>query len=258
MTGIINLSLVPLRVSDSESSEMSSQLLFGEKVRIIEDKDKWFKIQNLADNYCGWVDKKMIHILTTEVEENISNLHGYYVSIPLLECIKTVSNEKMFLPGGSIIYNLLDGKFSIANEEFQIKITQNVNCTEISDQTIVELAKQYLNSPYLWGGKSLMGIDCSGLVQVVFSMIGKIIPRDASQQVDNGTVVDFLSEVKAGDLAFFENTEGKIIHVGVLINQYQIIHASGWVKIENIDSQGIISSQTGEYTHKLRIIKRLI
>jgi gamma-D-glutamyl-L-lysine dipeptidyl-peptidase len=258
MTGIITLSLVPLRVSDSETSEMTSQLLFGEEVKIIEVKDKWYKIQNLMDNYYGWVDRKMIHIISTEDNAKISTFRKYYVSVPLLECTKAISKEKFFLPGGSILYNLLDGKFVNSDEEFFVNIPSAETCKENSGQLIVELTKQYLNSPYLWGGKSAMGIDCSGLVQVVYSMIGKILPRDASQQVDDGIVVDSLAEAQAGDLAFFENPEGKIIHVGILINQHQIIHASGWVKIENVDSQGIISSQTGEYTHKLRMIKRLI
>jgi len=258
MTGIIKLSLVPLRVSDSETSEMTSQLLFGEEVKIIEVKDRWYKVQNLMDNYYGWVDRKMIHILSTEDEAKTSTVRKYYVSVPLLECTKAISNEKMLLAGGSVLHNLLDGKFKIGDEEFYVNISTSEDSTENSGQLIVELAKQYLNSPYLWGGKSVMGIDCSGLVQVVFSMVGKMLPRDASQQVDTGIVVDFLSEVQAGDLAFFENPEGKIIHVGILINRHQIIHASGWVKIENYDSQGIISSQTGEYTHTLRVIKRLI
>jgi gamma-D-glutamyl-L-lysine dipeptidyl-peptidase len=258
MTGIILLSLVPLRVSDSETSEMSSQLLFGETVKIIEVREKWLNISNISDNYSGWVDRKMVHILSPEEESRISNFKKYSVCVPILDCIKTTSNEKMFLPGGSILYNLSNEKFHINNEEFQVQIANSDLFQVSKGAKIVELAKQYLNAPYLWGGKSVMGIDCSGLVQVVFSMVEILLPRDASQQVDNGIVIDFLSEVQAGDLAFFENPEGKIIHVGIMLNPHQIIHASGWVKIEMLDSQGIISSQTGEYTHKLRVIKRLI
>ena len=258
MIGIILLSLVPLRVSDSETSEMCSQLLFGERVKIIEVREKWLNISNLSDNYSGWVDKKMVHVLSSEEESIISNFVKYTVCVPILDCIKTSSNEKMFLPGGSILYNLSTGKFNISNEEFLVKITNSDFSTENKGSRIVELAKQYLNAPYLWGGKSVMGIDCSGLIQVVFSMMEIQLPRDASQQVDNGKVIDFLSEVHAGDLAFFENPEGKIIHVGIMLNPQQIIHASGCVKIEKMDSQGIISNQTGEYTHKLRVVKRLI
>ncbi|MPN27215.1 hypothetical protein SDC9_174643 [bioreactor metagenome] len=129
---------------------------------------------------------------------------------------------------------------------------------EINGANILKIATMYLNAPYLWGGKSLLGIDCSGLVQVVFSICGIQLPRDASQQVEKGDLVNFLGEAQQGDLAFFDNEAGNITHVGILLDATRIIHASGWVKIEKIDNHGIISSQTGEYTHKLKVIKRLI
>jgi len=258
MYGIITLPLVPLRENDNERSELLSQLLYGEYVEIIETREQWLFVRNMPDNYRGWVDSKMVHILTVSEEEQIANMPKYYVRVPILVCNETSSNTKLFLPGGSILHTEKDDRFNIGSETYSYT-RSDVNLNEkTTGQKIIESALQYLNAPYLWGGKSIMGIDCSGLVQVVFSMAGIQLMRDASEQVENGEVIDFLSETKAGDLAFFENRDGRIVHVGILLNTHQIIHSSGWVKIENIDSQGIISEQTGIYTHKLRIVKRMI
>lgn len=258
MHAIINLPLVPLRESDNEQSELSSQLLFGESVEIIETKEHWLFVRNLQDNYRGWVDSKMVHVLTLSEEDRMAHEIKFIVRVPVMVSYKTTSKDKMFLPGGSIIHTDNDGKCTIGDETLTFSPSDLKQVGEITGQKLIETASQYLNAPYLWGGKSIMGIDCSGLVQVVFAMCGIQLQRDAFEQVERGKVIDDLSESKAGDLAFFENPAGKIIHVGILLNSHQLIHASGWVKIENIDSQGIISGKTGEYTHKLRVVKRLI
>lgn len=258
MNGIITLPLVALRESDNERSELYSQLLFGERVEIIETRERWLFVRNLSDNYRGWADRKMIEILTSSEEERIAKATKYTVQIPIILCNKTALNEKMFLPGGSIIYSDKAGNSTIGKETYSINPLELNSQDEATGEKIISLARQYLNAPYLWGGKSIFGIDCSGLAQVVYAMCGIQLDRDASDQVESGQPIDFLSEAKTGDLAYFENSEGRIIHVGILLNSHQIIHASGWVKLETIDSNGIISAQTGKYTHKLRIIKRVI
>ncbi|MDD4992963.1 MAG: C40 family peptidase [Paludibacter sp.] len=257
MNGIITLPLIPLRAGESDLSEMTSQLLFGERVEIIESKDNWLFIKNSSDNYTGWVNRKMVKLLSVKQEQSLTDITPYCVSRPILVC-QNSANQDIYLPGGSLLPGYKNGKCTIGNEVFTVNSDEETFSEKIDGEKLATIAKQYLNAPYLWGGKSILGIDSSGLVQVVYSIGGILLPRDAAKQVDSGTVIDFISEAKAGDLAFFENAEGNIIHVGILLNQNQIIHSSGCVHIETIDSQGIISSETGKYTHKLRVIKRLV
>lgn len=257
MYTIITLPLIPVRFADNDCSEMTSQLLFGQQIEILEISEKGYRIKNLEDNYEGWIGFKTLN--KKHFTEKPTETHNFKpTKTAFIVCFKTSSVEKIILPGGSLLPPIQNDQFELLGEIYHLaQFKPEFSKTDLGTFA-VELAQQYYNSPYLWGGKSIFGIDCSGLTQVIFSMIGKNLPRDASQQVELGEVVDFLSEVKTGDLAFFENEEGKIIHVGILVNSHQIIHASGSVKKEIIDSQGIISSQTGEYTHKLRVIKRVM
>ncbi len=252
MYGIILLPLIPLRFSPAESSEMVSQLLYGETIEVWEQQNNWLHICNLADNYTGWVDKKMLKLLTQNQFEIISNAKSYPITTSTLSCIIEKSKQDILLPGAGIIRKNID-----LEGVDELNLIQNITDELTKPTSIIKIAKQYLNAPYLWGGKSIFGIDCSGLVQIVHSIAGISLPRDASQQVELGQTIDFLDEALEGDLAFFENKEGKIIHVGILIDKTEIIHASGWVKVERIDIHGIISSTTNEYSHKLRVIKRL-
>lgn len=258
MYGLVNLPVVPLRASDSERSEMISQLMFGEYVEILEQSDKWLYVRNSADNYHGWTDRKMIKIVSEKEFLNAQKAVKLKLSRPYTIIYHALSNQTKLLPGGSVIYGLNGDEFQIGSEFWSLIDPVSIPEKNLSAHQILDVAIQYINAPYLWGGKTILGIDCSGFVQLVFAIGGYLLPRDASQQVNVGKTVDFLSEVLPGDLAFFENEEGSISHVGILMDTSKIIHASGWVKVENIDAQGIISSVTGEYTHQLRVIKRIL
>ena len=257
MTGIVSISLVPLRTGNSEQSEMCSQLLYGERVEVLEIQERWLRVRNYADDYTGWAGKKMICLLNEKEESEFANARFKRVQVPLSVCESTTEAQKILLPGGSLIPYVNTSPYQIGGRTLGIN-QADITESDATGERIVYLAKQYWGAPYLWGGKTILGIDCSGLVQVVFAMCNIQLPRDASQQVEKGKTIDFLSEVRPGDLAFFENVEGRIIHVGIMLAPHQIIHASGQVKIDNMDAQGIISSQTGAYSHKLRIIKRIM
>ena len=259
MYAIVTLPLVPLRQENNERSEMLSQLLFGECVQLLETQNNWLKVKNLSDDYIGWADRKMISPLNElEYRQLSENMHAFKVSQPLSRCIKQRSKQSLLLPAGALLWMDESNQCIINGEKYEYDPAEICDLNLQTGEQVLHYAHQFLNTPYLWGGKSLMGIDCSGLVQVVFSIIGIQLPRDASQQVEKGKIVDNIDSARAGDLAFFVNEKGRVSHVGILLNKQQIIHASGWVKIEQIDQSGIISAADGSYTHKLHEIKRIL
>jgi cell wall-associated NlpC family hydrolase len=251
------LSVVPLRANASHASEMVSQVLFGETMQILEQEDHWLRVRTSFDDYEGWIDEKQVKFLDDNLIEKL-NQHTQFITLDVNTlALKGAHKEPVYLCAGSILPFFEEGKCTLDDEHYQI-ISSNVMMPNADDfaSDVEEIAKRFLNVPYLWGGRTHFGIDCSGFTQTVFRMLGKKIRRDASQQAEQGTLVNFLTEAKAGDLAFFDNEEGRITHVGIMLNNSQIIHASGRVKIDFIDNQGIFSSDLKKYSHKLRIIKR--
>lgn len=226
MTGIVNTSLVPVRATDNERSEMTSQLLYGERVEILEVAERWLYVRNLSDLYTGWIDKKMIHVLPDNEGLQFVNCSIATVNVPVSVCTKISDNEKILLPAGSFLCSYDNGTFRRVSELYKINPAEVSVDKKSTAEEVIFRAKQFLNAPYLWGGKSILGVDCSGLVQLTYSLCGIQLPRDASMQVEAGRTIDFLFEATAGDLAYFENSDGKVIHVGILLNSSQIIHAS--------------------------------
>jgi hypothetical protein len=255
MFGICNLSLVPVRKEASDKSEMVTQLLFGEHFEVLEKSKQWRKICIAYDGYKGWIDEKQFESISVE-EYNHLNLNESKVAVDIAEVIST---DSLLFPLviGSQLPNYHENNCSIGKFKFQYDGQVRDLNAFASKHQLVENAYMYLNAPYLWGGRSPFGIDCSGFTQLVYKLSGIKLKRDAYQQAEQGQTLNFITEAEMGDLAFFDNTEGKIIHVGIILPENKIIHASGKVRVDLIDHEGIFNTDTKSYSHKLRLIKRL-
>ncbi len=235
--GICIVTVAPVRAENSDKAEIVTQILFGESADILEVNKNWTKIKMHYDSYEGWMDTKQIKPVSDE------ELAARKVTV-VTEDFSSVLME--------------DGKtlLSMGSEvEFPVVASKR---SHDKRESIVLTAKEFINIPYLWGGKSFFGVDCSGFTQLVFKVNDIKLPRDAYQQAETGDLLTFVEETKPGDLAFFENSEGKIIHVGIMLENQKIIHASGKVRIDTLDSTGIFNKELNQHTHKLRFLKSIL
>lgn len=246
--GICNLSVVPLRAEASDVSEMVTQLLYGEHFKILETRKKWSRIRLAFDNYEGWIDNKQY---LTIAEENYSDFEKQELKLSsdLVDFVTASDNQLFSICLGS---NISASEY--LKHHFEGKSISKV----LPKEHLIETALLYLNTPYLWGGKTPFGIDCSGFTQMVYKLNGYKLLRDASQQATQGEALSFIEESEPGDLAFFDNDEGKITHVGIIMKDNYIIHAHGKVRIDRLDHSGIFNYELRNHTHKLRVIKRII
>jgi len=235
--GICIVTVAPVRAEGSDKAEIVTEILFGESADILEVNKNWTKIKMHYDGYEGWMDTKQIKPISDE---------------DFAKRKVTVVTEDF----SSVLMN--DGKtlLSIGSEvEFPVVASRRSHDVR---ESIALTAKEFLNVPYLWGGKSFFAVDCSGLTQLVYKVHDIKLPRDTYQQAEVGEALSFVEESKPGDLAFFENPEGKIIHVGIMLDGQKIIHASGKVRIDTLDSTGIFNKELNKHTHKLRVIKSIL
>ena len=235
--GICKLSVVPMRKEASHESELVSELLFNDIYEVIDENDEWVKIRCLYDLYEGWV-RKLQHFEISDKEYE--------------ECLK---KDKYIITSPISYYN--NKVLSFGSKIFEERENSILLRKKFDSRIMVESAIKLLDTPYRWGGKSVMGIDCSAFVQLCAKVAGFKLPRDASQQVNHGVTVNILSDARSGDIAFFENENRRITHVGILLSNDKIIHASGKVRIDTLDQTGIFNKETNRHTHVLSVIKRL-
>lgn len=255
--GICRVAVAPLRTEASDKAEISSQLLFGDHVEVLEKTEKWWLVYNAYDGYEGWIDFRQLADLS--LEQYVKNHDcDHVVPAELASIVIDSTGSKYFLSPGSNLPMLDEGFCYLGEEKFMVMFTPKKISGFHTAEDVIQNALFFQNVPYLWGGRNLFGLDCSGFVQVVYKLNGIQLKRDAWQQAEQGADVNFLPEVQPGDVAFFDNDEGRITHVGIMLNANEIIHASGKVRIDPIDDQGIYNAELGKYTHRLRIIKRFI
>ena len=267
--------VTPVRMEPSEGSEQLTQLLFGEVCQVLERLPRWTKIRSTVDGQTGWVDFKMVTSIGDEVTGDEAKGIGV-VAVPIAPATDMETGEELMLTLGTRLPNYAHGTFEILGKKYLI----NPACVshledalqaighpagyrlEGKGEEVCTIAQTLLNAPYLWGGKNAMGIDCSGFTQVVYSVFGVNLLRNAREQITQGTPVASLAEAQAGDLAFFDHADRdpkatNISHVGLLLDKQTIIHCSGCVHVDYIDDMGI-HLPDGELTHHLVQIKRYL
>ncbi|MBQ0767884.1 MAG: C40 family peptidase [Bizionia sp.] len=246
--GICNLSIVPLRFEAADASELVSQVLYGDVFKVLEQRKSWSKIRLAFDTYEGWVDNKQYIELTEEHYIQLA-AQPLQLTTDLVDFIQDNDKQLYTVPMGSV----LNGT-AVLQHSFEGHYSQDIK----EKANIIDTAFSYINTPYLWGGKTPFGIDCSGFTQMVYKLNGYKLLRDASQQATQGEALSFIEESEPGDLAFFDNAEGVITHVGIIMQDNYIIHAHGKVRIDRLDHSGIYNVDSRRHTHKLRVIKKII
>ena len=261
--GITHLSQIPMRAEPAHKAQLVSQLLFGDAYQIEEFIDDWLKIKTLDCGYEGYIEKKVWNELHEDDAAEYMSLPKYFVNDYLIFIKEFETNTTFPVFMGSSFPFPKDNLLILGNVIFVVELPEaRVFPTHptLSEQqsALAHFVSGYLRAPYLWGGKTPAGIDCSALVQLAFKSVNIALPRDAAQQVAHGTQIDFATEWQLGDIAFFDNEEGKITHAGIIFGKDKILHASGFVKIDILDSTGIYNKQLEQYTHKLRTVRRVL
>lgn len=246
--GICHLSIIPMRAEPADPSELVNQVLFGELFKVVEHRKKWSRIKLLHDKYEGWIDNKQ-YIEINEKDYAFAKAQPKQLATDPVQFVTDSHKQLITIVMGSCVSNC--GTLSATYEG-------KSGLGSLDKSKIVETAFLYLKAPYLWGGRTPFGIDCSGFTQIVYNLNGFSLKRDASQQATQGEALSFIEESEPGDLAFFDNAEGAITHVGIILEDNYIIHAHGEVRIDRLDHSGIYNVHQRVHTHKLRVIKKII
>ena len=253
MFGLCNLAIIPLRAEPNDRSEIVSQVLFGEHFEVLESQKQWARIRHQYDGYEGWIDNKQYQPIGEAEFQQLSS-SDIVLNGDLVEYVTASENTLVPIPLGAALSFLENNRINVSKYAFEGMKAYG----QQPKHHLISTAFMYLNSPYLWGGKTPFGIDCSGFTQMVYKLNGYRLLRDASQQASQGEALSFIEESEPGDLAFFDNEEGNIIHVGIIMENNYIIHASGKVRVDRLDHLGIYNAEVNRHTHKLRVIKKYI
>ena len=260
MKGISLYSVTPMRTEASEAAEQSTQILFGETFAILEQKPRWTRVKLESDGQEGWVDAKMICPMKPEEYASYKEAlkTAATVKFPMTYAVSENNGQTIPLTAGTRLTNYQDGRFEVLGVGFRIDPSMVLTqVLEMNQENLLQAVRFFLNTPYLWGGKNALGMDCSGFTQVVMSLFGKSLLRNASEQVTQGEAVADMKQAQAGDLVFFDHEDGKISHVGIVIDAERVVHCSGRVKVEKLDEIGIFNAEKGDYSHHLCAIKRI-
>ena len=259
--GFCNIALIPVRAMANHRSEMITQLLFGEAYSIINTNHAvgWVEIKTDFDNYSGYIPTHQVVLMHQSSWEKYYQKRQYKTLSSMAYILDKKRDIYFAIPQGSSLPMYDEKTIKLGAEIFEFEVEKQSTKLDCPiGEKIKTTALSYLNAPYLWGGRTIFGIDCSGFNQIVFKIVGIILPRDACEQIHKGQTVNSIDEAQLGDLAFFENKQGAIIHTGILLDKQNIIHASGKVRIDTIDAKGIYCRETDEYSHQLKTIKRMI
>lgn len=258
--GLIDVVVTAVRKAPSDKSEMISQLLFGEQIIIHRTLNSWLYVESVYDGSTGWINNVSHKILNQG--DSLPGGDDKTIIIPRLNMAINICDEGdiiYLMPGAELFINQEDpGKINLGGQFYRLDNQIDNDIITGDRQRIKDTSITFLNSPFIWGGRTPFGIDGSGMIQVICKIHGIQLPREVSQQVSIGSVVSFIDDAEPGDLAFFDNDEGEIAYVGMIVEKGKILHASGRVRIDKVDHQGIFREETGEYSHQLRTIKNII
>lgn len=253
---ICPLSIVPVRKEPDHRSEMVSQWLFGETAEVLDKKEGWSLLRFDHDGYEGWVDDKQLEATATpNVDPDLRVIDQ--------NTIADLGERQVLLPYGGVVPFYEEGSILWQGERIPVQAVTN-HRPDLERADLMEFyLHPFLGAPYLWGGRTPTGVDCSGLTQMIFILMGIYLPRDASEQAEEGDVVELLDLCEPGDLVFFDNAEGRIVHVGIVLTRndegdLRVVHASGRVRIDKLDQEGIFNADTKTYSHKLRMVRRVL
>lgn len=257
--GVCHLSIIPVRKEPSHRSEMLTQLLFGETYTIQEMKGEWAAVTVAYDSYSGWISNAQLQEVGEQEFRELTE-QCMHISAEMVQIIyNSTRNITQGIFIGSTIPPLNEERFILAGDDYRChgNLREGASNQGARFTVIEENIKKFIYAPYLWGGRSPFGIDCSGFVQVMFKIGGVQLPRDARQQAEIGEMIYFINDAVPGDLLFFDNEDGLITHTGIYLGSNKIAHASGMVRIDEVDTTGIFNKEWKKYTHKLRMIKRI-